>query len=91
VTKKRNERRDHPKQDGDATVAGVVRAFDPDEGWGVIDAPQVPGGCFVHFSVIQTGGYRALAAGQRVRFSYEHLDFLQDGCRYRALAAWPET
>ena len=88
---KTNERRGQPEHDRDATVAGIVRAFDPDEGWGVIDAPQVPGGCFVHFSVIQLDGYRALAAGQRVRFSYERLDFLQDGCSYRALAAWPET
>jgi hypothetical protein len=28
----------------DAT-AGVVRSFSADEGWGVIDAPEVPGGC----------------------------------------------
>ena len=72
-------------------AAGVVRAFAPDEGWGVIDAPEVPGGCFVHFSNIEMDGYRALTAGQRVRFRYEHLGFLQDGCRYRALAVWPEA
>jgi cold shock protein len=78
------------EQHGKATVVGVVRTFDADEGWGVIDALEVPGGCFVHFSSIEMDGYRALTAGQRVRFRYEHLDFLQDGCRYRALAVWPD-
>jgi cold shock protein len=88
---KRDKQRGPGEQDDAAATGGVVRAFYPDEGWGVIDAPEVPGGCFVHFSVIQTDGYRALAAGERVRFRFEHLDFLQDGCRYRALAAWPEA
>jgi CspA family cold shock protein len=71
-------------------VAGVVKWFDPDEGWGVIDAPQVPGGCFVHFSGIQMPGYRQLSAGQHVRFTFERPGFLQDGCPYRAVAVWPE-
>jgi CspA family cold shock protein len=69
---------------------GVVRSFDPDEGWGVIDAPEVPGGCFVHFSNIEMNGYRALTAGQRVRFTFERPGFPQDGCPYRALVVWPE-
>jgi CspA family cold shock protein len=70
-------------------ASGVVRWFNPDEGWGVVDAPEVPGGCFVHFSHINGDGYRTLDDGQRVRFTYEHLDFLQDGYSYRALAVWP--
>jgi CspA family cold shock protein len=86
----KDKKRGQRQQDGAATAGGVVRAFAPDEGWGVIDAPEVPGGCFVHFSSIEMDGYRALAAGERVRFRFEHLDFLQDGCRYRALAVWPE-
>jgi cold shock protein len=74
---------------GPAAVAGVVRVFDPDEGWGVIDAPEIPGGCFVHFSNIELDGYRELASGQPVRFTYERPGFLQDGCPYRALTVWP--
>jgi hypothetical protein len=35
-------------------------------------------------------GYRALTAGQRVRFTYERPGFLQDGCPYRALSVRPE-
>lgn len=72
-----------------AGEAGVVRWFDADEGWGVIDSSSVPGGCFVHFSSIELSGYRELHAGQRVRFTFERLDFLQDGCQFRALSVWP--
>jgi cold shock protein len=71
-------------------VAGVVKWFDADEGWGVIDALEVSGGCFVHFSSIQMPGYRQLHAGQHVRFAFERPGFLQDGYPYRALAVWPE-
>lgn len=72
-------------------VAGVVRRFDAEEGWGVIAAPDVPGDCFVHFANIEMSGYRELRAGQHVRFTYEDPGFLQDGCRFRALQVWPET
>lgn len=51
-------------------------------------AGEVPGGCFVHFASIEMPGYRQLHAGQRVWFTFESLDFLQDGCPYRALAVW---
>ena len=72
-------------------AAGVVQWFDADQGWGVIDAPEVPGGCFVHFSSIEMPGYRQLRAGRRVRFTLERPGSLQDGCPYRAQAVWPET
>ena len=64
---------------------GVVREFDPEEGWGVIDSPDVPGGCFVHYSNIDMPGYRVLAAGQHVVFTFETPGFRQDGCPHRAL------
>jgi CspA family cold shock protein len=70
-------------------VAGVVRWFDADEGWGAIEAPDVPGGCFVHFASIEVPGFRQLHAGQHVRFTFEQPGFLQDGYPYRALAVWP--
>ena len=71
-------------------AAGGVKSFDPDEGWGVIEAPELPGGCFVHFANIQMAGYRELEAGQRVHFTFERPGFLQDGYAYRALAVWPD-
>lgn len=74
-----------------AKVPGVVEWFDADEGWGVIEAPEVPGGCFVHFSNIEMPGYRQLRAGQHVRFSFERPGFLQDGCPCRAVTVWLEV
>jgi CspA family cold shock protein len=68
-------------------VNGVVEWFDADEGWGVVDAPETPGNCFVHFSVIDMPGYRALHAGQRVRFTFTEPG--QDGCAYTALSVLP--
>jgi CspA family cold shock protein len=70
-------------------VAGVVEWFDADQGWGVVGAPEVPGGCFVHFANIDIPGYRELHAGQHVMFTFERPGFLQDGCPYRALTVWP--
>lgn len=71
-------------------VAGIVKWFDADEGWGVIEAPETPGGCFAHFSSIQAEGFRRLQSGERVRFTFERPGFLQDGYEYRALAIWPD-
>jgi cold shock protein len=67
---------------------GVVRAFRAEEGWGVVDGPDVPGGCWVHFSAIEMGGYRQLTPGQPVLFHAEATD--QDGFRFRAITVWPE-
>jgi hypothetical protein len=38
-----------------------------------------------------SGGYRELRAGQQVRFTYEDPGFWQDGRRFRALEAWPQS
>ncbi|MEV0158140.1 cold shock domain-containing protein [Micromonospora sp. NPDC050686] len=66
--------------------SGVVRTYHSDEGWGIIDGPGVPGGCWVHFSVIAMNGLRQLAAGQRVSFLAEAAT--QDGFAYRAVKVW---
>ena len=68
---------------------GTVREFNAEEGWGVIDSPDVRGGCFVHYSSIEMPDFQALEQGQRVSFSYENPGFLQDGCPHRALAVRP--
>jgi CspA family cold shock protein len=77
--------------EGARGVAGVVKWFDEAEGWGELNAPEVPGGCFVHYSNVQMDGYRALRAGQQVRFSFEEPGFLQDGYRFRAINVWPSN
>jgi cold shock CspA family protein len=49
-------------------VTGTVKWFNADKGYGFI-APDGGGGdVFVHFSAIQTEGYRTLAEGDRVEF-----------------------
>jgi CspA family cold shock protein len=68
------------------TSVGSVRTFDADEGWGVIDGPDVPGGCWVHFSAIAMDGYRELPRGQHVSFRAEAAS--QDGFAYRAVKVW---
>ncbi|MET8153487.1 MTH938/NDUFAF3 family protein [Actinoplanes sp. NPDC049668] len=68
------------------TSTGSVRSFDADEGWGIIDGPDVPGGCWVHFSAIAVEGYRELTRGQDVSFRAEAAD--QDGFAYRAVKVW---
>lgn len=65
---------------------GSVRTFDSDEGWGVLDGPDVPGGCWVHFSAIAMDGYRELTPGQPVSFRAEAAS--QDGFAYRAVKVW---
>lgn len=75
----------------DAAIPGVVAWFDEEEGWGVINAPEVPGGCFVIFFSIQVEGYRKLTAGQAVHFTFQEPGYLQDGYAFRALDVWPDT
>ncbi|ROO52320.1 hypothetical protein EDC02_7242 [Micromonospora sp. Llam0] len=31
-------------------VDGVIRSWNVDEGWGVIDSAETPGDCWAHFS-----------------------------------------
>jgi len=66
----------------------VVAWFDAEDGWGVINAPELPGGCFVHFSEVHADGYQWLAAGERVVFRFEQPPRPRDGYGYRALDVW---
>ena len=77
------------RQRKEARSTGLVRSFDQEEGWGVIDGPDVPGGCFVHFSHILGEGYRWLDPGEDVEFT--HHPFPQDGCAHSATKAWRAT
>jgi|1186.fasta_scaffold862432_1 cold shock CspA family protein len=66
---------------------GTVLIWRREEGWGVIDCPDTPGGCFVHFShlwsdkvpkarpgeaIAVSGGFRELFEGETVDFDWEH-------------------
>jgi len=65
----------------------TVREWHDDEGWGVVDSPATPGGCWVHFSDVAVAGYRHLTAGQPVDLEWESPG--QDGYAYRAVRVWP--
>ena len=75
-------------QTGGVADIGVVREFHVDEGWGVIDGPAVPGGCWVHFSTIAMDGLRQLVVGQHVWFRADATE--QDGFSFRAVKVWTE-
>jgi CspA family cold shock protein len=64
-----------------------VRVWHDEEGWGVIDSAETPGGCWVHFSAVLVPGHRALQPGQEVEL--EHQAGQQDGHAHRAVRVWP--
>ncbi|MGI8682148.1 MAG: cold-shock protein [Mycobacteriales bacterium] len=68
-------------------IEGSVRLWKTEDGWGVIDSPGTPGGCWAHFSVVAMEGYRTLVVGQRVRFVAQSPG--QDGYAFRATEVIP--
>ncbi len=65
----------------------MVRAWHEDEGWGVIDSPVTPAGCWTHFSSVRVDGLATLAVGQEVTFEFTSAE--QDGYRFRTDEVWP--
>lgn len=68
-------------------VTGTVRVWHDDEGWGVIDSQDTPGGCWAHLTCVLVPGYPTLVAGQLVTLAYEPAE--QDGYSFRAIEVWP--
>ena len=68
------------------TSVGTVRLWHADEGWGVIDSPATPGGCWTHYSAVLVPGYRTLQAGAAVTFTFDVAE--QDGYPFRAVEGW---
>jgi cold shock protein len=48
-------------------MQGKVKWFNPDKGYGFIETEE-GGDVFVHFSAIQTDGFKTLEEGQSVEF-----------------------
>jgi len=48
-------------------ATGTVKWFNAEKGYGFISQPDAPD-VFVHFSAIQSSGYRSLDEGQQVEF-----------------------
>ncbi len=55
----------------DERVTGKVKWFNASKGYGFIEREGGPD-VFVHFSAIQSEGYRSLEEGQQVEFSIEN-------------------
>jgi len=83
---------------------GTVREWHTEEGWGVIDCPDTPGGCWAHFSHLfhedvpppgpgevlhVSGGFREAFEGETVDFDWERPRGGQDGYSFRAITVWP--
>ena len=71
------------------TVTATVREWRDEEGWGVLDSPETPGGCFGHYSDIQAARVHTLSPGQQVDLAWEAPGFKQDGYDYRAVSIIP--
>ena len=69
------------------TSLGEVRLWNGEEGWGVIDSEDTPGGCWAFYSSVLVEGYKSLDAGQKVKFNFEAGE--QDGFSFRAVEVWP--
>jgi len=54
-------------------MKGVVKWFDADKGYGFISSAEGKD-IFVHFSAIQTEGYKSLAEGDQVEFDVKNGD-----------------
>ncbi|MGW1529923.1 cold-shock protein [Streptomyces sp. NPDC002159] len=64
-------------------IEAMVREWDDEEGWGVLDSSETPGGCWAHFSAVEMPGFRSLVAGQKVTLEWESGE--QDGFQHRAV------
>lgn len=75
-------------------VRAEVREWHEDLGWGVLESPETPGGCWTHYSAIasrrfartdepQVDEYKALSKGDVVDLGWEAPG--QDGYAYRAV------
>lgn len=51
-------------------IIGTVKWFNSTKGYGFIERPNGPD-VFVHYSAIQSEGFRDLTAGEKVEFSIE--------------------
>jgi len=64
-------------------TTATVREWHGELGWGVLDSPETPGGCWAHFSNIDGPGYRTLTVGETVDLDWEQTE--QDGYAFRAI------
>lgn len=69
-------------------LAGRVREWHSEEGWGVLVTDALSAPVWAHFSAIEADGYRELTAGQHITFTAEEAQ--QDEYSRRAVNIWPD-
>ncbi|MFC9895144.1 cold-shock protein [Nocardia sp. NPDC127579] len=76
-------------RDGTRVHTGRVSRWHEAEGWGLLEAPDIEGAVWAHFSLIdpasagtRPGGFRTLRRGESVSFAAERAE--QDGYHWRA-------
>ena len=69
------------------TTSGRVREWNAEGGWGVIDAPEAPGGGWAAYSSVLVAGFRALEPGHDVELVFGAPE--QGGYPFRAVEVWP--
>ena len=68
----------------------TVKTWSDEEGWGVLDSPEIREDISAHFSAIDGPGYRELVPGQTVTCEVDDLGGpVQDGYRFRASRVVP--
>ena len=55
-------------------ATGTVKFFNSEKGWGFIAPDEGGDELFVHYSSIQSNGFRTLEQGQKVEFNTEQTD-----------------
>ena len=74
-----------PSPEHPAVTRGVVTVWHDDDGWGVIEIDESPGGCWAHVSRIHMRDFRAsLDVGEIVDVQIEPVG--QDGYDHRAVS-----
>lgn len=53
-------------------MKGVVKWFEPENGYGFIETDELEEDVFVHFSALNQKGFKSLSEGDHVSFSVEH-------------------
>lgn len=67
-------------------TGGVVRQWRADEGWGVIESDETPGGCWTHWTTVRVAGPPALTEGLRVNFTFR--ERATHGFDYETCEVW---
>lgn len=71
-------------------ATATVREWHDEEGWGVLDCAQTPGGCWAGFAAVEMDGYRVLVPGRQVTLAeWEGPGAEQDGYDYVAVRVIP--